>query len=953
MSPAPRLAYLVSHTHWDREWYLPYHRFRVNLVAVVGRVLDVLEHDESFEHFVLDGQSAVLEDHLQAVPRDMPRISRQVREGRLSLGPWYILPDEFLVSGEATVRNLTLGRKVTRRFGHAQQAGYMPDSFGHLAQIPQILRLAGIDSFVFTRGMDDSARELGWLFRWAAPDGTEVLAVNQCDGYCNAGGLGFEEIWQAHTRRRVRPELAVQKVRYLMEKMAQRPGFEPALLNNGCDHFPPQQDFGPILAALREAFPGTEFRHGSFEDFVAAARTHTPDGERPLYSGELLGSRDQNVLSGVWSARMYLKQENEICQNLLQRYVEPLAAMTWLHWGDPWPGSLLDETWKELLRNHPHDSICGCSIDEVHRDMMTRFAAVRQTSHQWLARLTDRLAPAFARRADDDRDTVLTVVNPLPFERDEVVERLVVLQPLGYDLENLRLIDEDGVEVPMRIVERHFLERFWGIDYRQENFYPEQRALLDVYLERFADRIVGTEADRDVKDCFLVVQFLARDLPAVGHRQYRLTDEPARGPAPEPGLVTAAVDAEAATAVLENEHLRVALHPDGSFDLTDLATGRSFPGLNRLESTEDIGDEYDYSPAPESLTVRPVPREGTVGVEEDTGLGAHALAVCALELPRQIAPDRRRRDDETKLCTVQVHLRLCAGARHVEIETEFDNRAEDHRLRTEFPTGLVCDEVVSDGHFLVNRRPIERPSGDGWQQPAPRTWPQQDFSALQDDQGGLAILNRGLPEFETWRDEEGRVTYALTLLRAVGWLSRDDFPTRNDTNAGPTLFTPEAQCPGPNTYRYAVAPFAGDFLAADIKGLSERYRTPPLTHQGTADQAKPGHGSLLRKNDPRAVITAIKRAEAPVGAAEEEGDRLIVRIYNQTDESICEALDLGVSALQAMKVDFFEQALPADLPERPDAAVTRGGERVRVPLAPHEIATVEITLQEDSEGDDG
>lgn len=918
----------------------------MNLIEVVGRILDVLEHDESFAHFVLDGQSAVLEDHLQAAPFDSPRIGRLVRAGRLSLGPWYILPDEFLVSGEATVRNLILGRKVARRFGPVQQVGYLPDTFGHLAQIPQILRLAGIDSFVFTRGMDDRTDEVGWLFRWAAPDGTEVLAVNQCDGYCNAGGLGFSEIWHAHTRREVQPGLAVQKVRDLLAKMAARPGHEPALLNNGCDHFPPQQDFGRILAALREAFPDTELRHAGLEDFLAAVRDHAPDEDRPRLEGELLGGRDHPILSGVWSTRMVLKQENEICQNLLQRYVEPLAAMAWLRWDDPWPGALLDETWKELLRNHPHDSICGCSVDEVHRDMRTRFAGVRQTAHQCLAKLTDRLAPAFARRAEDDRDTVLTVVNPLPVVRDEVVERLVVLQPLGYDLENLRLLDEDGLEVPLRIVERRFLERFWGIDYRQENFYPEQRALLDVYLTRFTDRIVGTEADRDTKDCFLAVQFLARDLPALGHRQYRLTDEPATAQAPQPVAVTANLDTGTATAVLENEHLRVALHPDGSFDLTEKATGRFFPGLNRLESTEDIGDEYDYSPAPESMTVRPVPREGTVGVEEDTGLGAHALAVFVMDLPRSICGDRRRRCDETKLCTAQVHLRLCAGDRHVEIETEFDNRAEDHRLRAEFPTGLACDEVISDGHFLVHRRPIERPGGEGWTQPAPATWPQQDFSLLQDERGGLAVLNRGLPEFETRRDANGHVTFCLTLLRAVGWLSRDDFPTRNDTNAGPTLFTPEAQCPGPNTYRYAVAPFAGDFLDADIKGLSERYRTPPLTHQGTADQMRPGLGSLLRKTDPRAVVTAIARAEAPVGAAEEEGDRLIVRLYNQTDEPICETLELGVSALQAMKVDFFEQALPADLPERTDAAVTRGGGRVRVPLAPFEIATVEITLQD-------
>ncbi|MBU8872106.1 MAG: hypothetical protein KOO60_14655 [Gemmatimonadales bacterium] len=950
MSSAPRQAFLVSHTHWDLEWYLPYSRFRVNLVEVVGKVLTALENDPDFEHFVLDGQCAVLEDHLEAAPLDSPRIAKLVRDGSLSLGPWYILPDEFLVSGEATVRNLIHGRKIAERFGSVQKAGYMPDSFGHLAQIPQILRLAGIDSFIFTRGMGDEAAELGWLFRWAAPNGSEVLAVNQCDGYCNAGGLGFAEIWHAHTRRDVDPALAVKKIGDLFDKMARRSGKlphrDPALLNNGCDHFPPQQEFGRILDALREAFPDTEFRHGSFEDYLATVRRQTPDEQRGLLTGELLGGRDHLILSGVWSARMYLKQKNEICQNLLQRYVEPLAAMTTLNDGDSWPAGLLATTWCELLRNHPHDSICGCSTDEVHSEMETRFARVSQTAHQYLSRLMDRLAPTFARREEDDRDTVITVANPLPMKRDEVVERLVILQPLGYDLDNLRLVDQDGNPVECRIVERHFLERFWGIDYRAENFHPDQRHLLDVYLSRFGNRIIGTEEDADTKDCFLSLQFLARDLPALGHKQYLLTDRPARSDsaltAADQPFVSSRIDTNACAAILENDQVCVTLRANGSFDLLDKPTGRLFAGLNRLEDTEDIGDEYDYCPAPQGRTVYPECREGSAGIILDSGLLARAEAVCTLELPRRISPDRRRRTTETSLCTVRVQLTLRADSPLVEIETIFDNQAEDHRLRTEFPTGIAAQEVLSDGHFMTNRRPIIRPSGADWDQPAPPTWPQQDFSLVQDESGGLAILNRGLPEFETRFDSQGKVVYSLTLLRCVGWLSRDDFPTRNSTNAGPTLFTPDAQCPGPRTFAYAVAPFTCDPIAADIKSLSERYRVPPVTHQGTADQMRPGGQSLLMKSEPRAAITAIRVADSRQDGA---GNRLIVRLYNQTREPITEILHLDPLVLQAEKVDLLEDDLLIDQTEPRQAAVTHGGQQINIPLDPFEIATVRITLE--------
>ena len=187
---APKTAYLVSHTHWDREWYLTFSRFRSMLAGVVRGVLDALENDEHFEHFCLDGQSVVVEDYLDVHPEDEPRMRRLVEQGALSLGPFYILPDEFLVSAEAHVRNLVYGRQAAARLGPVQGVGYMPDSFGHIAQMPQLLQRAGLDSFVYTRGNGDEIDDLGWEYVWQAPDGSEVLAINQCGGYCAAGALG-------------------------------------------------------------------------------------------------------------------------------------------------------------------------------------------------------------------------------------------------------------------------------------------------------------------------------------------------------------------------------------------------------------------------------------------------------------------------------------------------------------------------------------------------------------------------------------------------------------------------------------------------------------------------------------------------------------------------------------------------------------------------------------------
>ncbi len=354
MTPrSPTEVYVVSHTHWDREWYRPFHQFRVDLVAVVQTVLDRLEHDDAFEHFVLDGQSIVLEDYLAIRPEDETRIRTLVQAGALSIGPWYVLSDEFLVSAEATVRNLLLGHKIARAFGPVQRVGYVPDAFGHIAQLPQILRSAGMDSFVYTRGNGGEIDELGLEYRWSAPDGSEVLAVNQFRGYCNGGELGFREPSHARTQRTVDVNYAVEQVRRLFAEMGERSRGDVFLLNNGCDHLPPQPQLADILAALRRAFPTTAFKHTGLAEFMQAVRDAGIASE--VYSGELLGARLQFILSGVWSARTYLKQHNERAQHLLANYVEPISSYTHFALGRSYPNGTIEQSWKLLLQNHPHD----------------------------------------------------------------------------------------------------------------------------------------------------------------------------------------------------------------------------------------------------------------------------------------------------------------------------------------------------------------------------------------------------------------------------------------------------------------------------------------------------------------------------------------------------------------------------------------------------------------------
>jgi alpha-mannosidase len=383
---------VVAHTHWDREWYLPFEQFRLRLGSVLDGVLETLERDPSFRSFTLDGQAIVLEDYVDVRPDNEPRLRALLAAGRLEAGPWYVLPDEILVGAESLVRNLLLGRRVCRRFGvEPSTAGYEPDSFGHPAQLPQILTGFGLDTFLFSRGLGDELDDVGVVFRWRAC-GAEVTACQFLPHYDNFARL----TWYGD---------AAERVEGIVERfgdMVVHAGQETILLADGSDHLPIEPELPEICTELAERF-ATEFRIGRYSDFAPAA-----DG-LPVHEGELVGSRLQNLLRGVNSARIYLKQANERAERRLLS-VETVAALHALR-GGAYPAEDLRLAWRDLLRNHPHDSICGCSCDEVHRDMLVRY--------EQLDRALDVVERAAAGVGG-------ALVNPLPFRRRRVVDGVLV-----------------------------------------------------------------------------------------------------------------------------------------------------------------------------------------------------------------------------------------------------------------------------------------------------------------------------------------------------------------------------------------------------------------------------------------------------------------------------------------------------------------------------------------------
>lgn len=877
----PVRAVLVSHTHWDRAWYVPFQVYRLRLVRLIDRLLDILDRDPGYRCFMLDGQVLPVEDYLEIRPERRADLERLVRAGRLSIGPWYVLADEYLVSPEALIRNLMIGLRLAQGFGGSMREGYAPDAFGHIGQLPQILRGFGIDSAIFWRGLGDEGEDLGSEFWWEAPDGSRVLVIYLCEGYGNVANLGYPIGWGDSSAMEFDVDRALARLREVIDQLRLRAHGNVLLLMNGTDHVEADPHLPAAIARSNQAFDDVEIVHGTLSDHVALVRAAL-GGKLPAFRGEMNRSRYAFGLQGVYSSRMYLNQANERAQTLLECYAEPLSAWAWLL-GRPYPGPFLDLAWRKLLQNHPHDDVCGCSADTVHRENMVRYGEVEQIG-QALARDACR---AIMQRIDrtDQPGVPFVLFNPTAWPRTGTAEVELQFERGDATAGSFHLVDAAGRAVPHQCLDQ------------SPRFETEVGRSNDLQAVRLA---LPMEA-----------------LPPCGYRVYY-----ARGGAAA-GLPPIEQPVQVFANGMENRYLRVEIQPDGTLAVLDRSTGRCFRDLGYFLDEEDVGDEYDYSPCPHPERIDTLGQPAAVRLLNAGPLQATYEIVHDLVLPVSIAVDRRRRSSERVRCPIRTLVTLRHDSRRIDLRTTVDNRACDHRLRTCFRTDIQTDVAHADGHFDVLSRPIDLPSGEGWHQPPVPTRHQRYFVDLSDGQAGLAILNRGLAEYEVLRDG-GSNTVAITLLRCVGYLSRGDgdMPTRPGL-AGPPLPTPEAQCPGLHTFEYAIVPHAGDWRYVYREAYT--FRAPVYARRGTEHEGYaptqaeietwgtaglrapdlsgdlPAELSFLALEPEVLALSAVKRSG--------DGEGLVVRFYNPTGEPVEATVRTFHPILSVQEVNLNEERL--------------------------------------------
>ncbi|HPN36453.1 MAG TPA: glycoside hydrolase family 38 C-terminal domain-containing protein [bacterium] len=923
--------HVISNTHWDREWRYSFQQTRMMLVDMMDKTLSLLENDVGFKFFHLDSQTSLLEDYLQIRPEGEKRIQKLVQAGRLFIGPWYCLPDQFMVSGESLVRNLLLGHRIAGRFGPVLKVGYSPFSWGQISQLPQLYAGFGIDTALFYRGV--SKTDTGKAeFIWEGADDTRVLAsrfskLPRCNFWYEIyrpvifnrqGGVDDREFhWESpgcpvrfcdpiHYRRDYKladppDEYHWDRLQGALQQLKQagEDDFSTSHLfwAQGHDNSAPSHRESQLIEDAQALLPHDVIRHSSLPDYVACLKKEVKDLK--VLKGEMRSVKKDRMSSslagGVLSARTFIKQANFDAESLLLYYAEPFAAFHWLH-GREYPEGFLSLAWRYLLDNHGHDSIGGCSVDAVHDDMLFRFNQAREIARGLVEKNGLALAAQIDLADTASGEIPLILINPGNSCRSEILTAYVDVPqewsgayaidpvPLTLLMEN-----ETGEEIPVQ----------------QLSMTPE----LPV-LQQPIDSPLFLRMNRHL------ICFPSGEVPGYGYRCLKLRATAAAhrclgSLSPHP-------------LVMENAFLRVAIQPNGTWNLYDKLRSREYRDLGYVWDRGEVGDPWTYqAPAPDQIFTS-LGNSARICLEADGPFLCRYGIYLDMDLPESAAENGRGRSSRTGRLSIKHSLTLTALAERLDLITEIDNRCEDHWLRLMFPTDLGVSSVAVDGQFDVITRRIHRNSDAAtWPEAPQHPQPMNSFVDYSDGQCGLAFINQGLKEYEALDD--ARRTFAMTLIRCfplkIGGVGLQDYSKEQKGS----------QCLGRSVFHYALYPHAGDWEQGRVFAQTEAHNRPLNILQAAKNRGSwPKRHSFLQLEPEVLQITAVKKAE--------QGDTLIVRFYNPTDRTVAGMLNIAQPVHSARYLTLEEKPVSTDL------EVVEGDQASKIPVqaGAKKIVTLEL-----------
>lgn len=717
----------------------------------------------------------------------------------------------MVVAGESIIRNLLYGKLDCDKFGGRMMIGYLPDSFGQSAAMPKILNGFGIDKSLFWRGYSKRLGITKTEFLWEADDGSQttvqLLPINYSVG--------------------ITIPKDVKKIRERFDEalpvLEQYSTAGDLLVPNGHDQMPVQQDIFEIMDIMRKEYPDYEVKLSSYEN------QYENIDKNSLYKlkGELLDGKHQRIHRSIYSSRADLKSANTRIENKITNMLEPIASIAYAL-GFDYQSGTIEQIWREMLKNHAHDSICCCNTDEVNTQVQRRFGVAED--------LTDNLTQFYLRKilesAEGEADK-LVVVNTFASPRNEsfAVE-------VSTPLENFDLQDTEGNCAKYEILES-------------------------------AESLVRDESEYTEKNYRKHKLIMNDTIPAMGYKIYKIVES--KNPKNK--------IQETQEKIFENKYFKIEINKNGSLNIKDKSNGNVYNQVLLFEDGADAGDSYDFSPIENDFVI--TSKDCVAEVKTLKGnLCEEAQISLRFEIPKNMESRLAKKIDSYIGITINVQLNSESPV--IDLEINVDNQAKDHRLRILVPQNKTAEKSISDIQFGTLERDVYDKALDVWQEENWDERPDTIFPFLNfvhtNAEDGLAVLTNSVREFQIVDGQNAYDTIAITLFRSYGRQGRPDLLRRPGRSSGTNTPTPDAQLIGKQTYQLALTSELNN-----IENIAKSYTTP-IVHYAfdpgedlmlNATRVKaPQKFSLLETKNSAIVISSLKKME--------QGKELCLRLYNTT-----------------------------------------------------------------------
>ena len=852
-------VHIVPHMHWDREWYFSTEESRILLVNNMKEIMDMLENNPDYPYFVMDGQTAMLEDYLAVKPQDKERIKKLVEEGKLIIGPWYTQTDEMVVGGESIVRNLLYGIKDCGEFGDYMKIGYLPDSFGQSAQMPQILNGFDIKHSMFWRGCSERKGTGKTEFNWTSDDGSEVVVQMLPLGYAIGKYLPTD----------------IDALKNRMEKyfpvLDRGATTEHEILPNGHDQMPVQKNIFDVIEKLKELYPDREFFLSRYENIFEQLEK---ESNRDTISGEFLDGKYMRVHRSIFSTRMDIKAANARIESKITNILEPLASIAY-SLGFEYHHGLIELIWKEIMKNHAHDSIGCCCSDKVHKEIMNRFLLAEEKVDRLIEFYKRKITDAISCEKALDK---LTIFNLMPYEREEIIRAQIITKMKSFEMVN----DED-IKLDFQVIHKEEIDA--GLIDRQIVHYGNYDPFM-IYTIEFKDVV-----------------------PAMGYKTYLIKESEFM------------IEKEyEAVNKIDNDFYEIEVNENGTLKILDKKMNKTFDNVLLMENGGDEGDEYDFSPLVDEKLIFNTHVKAEYSIKKNKFNNEIKISY-RLDVPKNI--ESRKNNNIDGYVDFNISINVPNDKARIDIVFDIDNQACDHRIRTYIPTNIASKFSVSDNQFGYIKRDVYDEAMDvwekeGWDERPDSIYPMLTFVGLSDEEHGVAVLTNSTREFEIVGEKFD--TIAITLFRSVGFLGKEEMVRRPGRPSGIKLPTPDSQLIGNITIDFAIATHEKSTLEANVANMAKQYLTPMVTYNkmpynamklNDSEVITPYSYSLLKQYDENLVLSVIKKAE------KEEG--LIIRMYNPNeyeestnilfDRSIKEAVKANLNERKIEKINIEDNSI--------------------------------------------